>query len=358
MSTPVVSVVMVVWNVERFLGEAIESILHQTLLNFEFIIVDYGSTDATKDIVRRYAAQDPRIDLHTIPHCGLGHARNTGCSLAQASYIAVMDADDVAWPERLQRQVAFLDAHPTVGLVGAIVQWIDTDGRNLYLGRVPTSDEQLRKALAIECSIWAPTVMMRREAFVRAGGYRDAFAPAEDYDLWLRIVEFFDCANLGDTLLSYRIHPHQVSLRKGKQQTLGILAAKRSAVLRQAGFKDPFHSLDCITPELLAESGVSVSLQERAWMENSRKWIRHLTLAGEISTALETAIALLRVPWTHVEDWQIADLHMLVAHFYWANGDFSRSLRWFVKAITLRPKVIGRPFKPFLQRIGLVYGLD
>jgi glycosyltransferase involved in cell wall biosynthesis len=358
MNTALVSIVMVVCNVERFLCEAIESILGQTFTDFEFVIVDYGSTDSTKEIVERYAARDPRIRLATIPHCGLGQARNAGCWLARGQFIAVMDADDVAWPERLEREVEFLQSHPDFGLVGATVQWIDTAGRPLYLGRVPTQDEQLRNALAIECSIWAPTVLMRKEAFVLAGGYRDAFAPAEDYDLWLRIIEHYKCANLPDVLLSYRIHPHQISLRKGKQQTLGILAAKNSAALRRAGQRDVFNLAPQITPELLAENGLGESVQERAWMENARKWIRHLVLAGEKTAALHTAMELSRVPWAHVEAWQISDLHLFVARLLWSKGEILRSVRWFLRAIVLRPKVLGRPIRPWLQRMGLLYGLN
>ena len=100
MNEPVVSVAMVVCNVERFLAEAIESILAQTYRDFEFVIVDFGSTDRSKEIIAGYAAKDSRVKLHEIPHCGLAEARNAGCFLAQGQYIAIMDADDVSLPER------------------------------------------------------------------------------------------------------------------------------------------------------------------------------------------------------------------------------------------------------------------
>jgi Glycosyl transferase family 2 len=355
MNEPVVSMVMVVCNVDRFLDKAIESILQQTFEEFEFIIVDYGSTDSTKDIVQAYALKDARVRMNEIPHCGLGDARNAACSLARGRYIGMMDADDVSLPDRLRLEVDFMEKNPKVGLLGAAVQWINAAGKPLYVGRVPTSDGELRKAQAIQCSFWQPTVLVRREAFLRAGGYRDAFAPAEDYDLWLRITEHYECANLEDVVLNYRMHPHQVSLRKRKQQTLGILAAQESAAMRRSGEVDVFDSVRVVTPEVLTKSGVTESTQERAFMHDSRRWIRHMTMAGENSTALQSAIDLLRLNWSHVEQWQIADLHLVVASFRWSRGEFSQSIASVLRAVRARPKILGRPFKPWLQHRGLTH---
>jgi GT2 family glycosyltransferase len=358
MNEPLVSVVMVVCNVDRFLDQAIESILQQTFKDFEFIIVDYGSTDSTKDIVERYAARDARVRMKEIPHCGLGDARNAACSLARGRYIAMMDADDVSLPDRLRLEVEFMERYPKVGLLGAAVEWINAAGRPLYVGRFPTSDGELRKAQAIQCSFWQPTVFVRREAFLRAGGYRDAFAPAEDYDLWLRITEHQECANLEEVLLNYRMHPHQVSLRKRKQQTLGILAAKRSAAMRKTREMDFFDSVHVVTPEVLTKLGVTESTQEQAFMHDSRRWIIHMTMAGEVSTALQSAIDLIRLNWTHVEEWQIADLHLLVAGFRWRRREFRQSIASALRAVRIRPKVLGRPIRPWLQHMGLVHATE
>ena len=355
MNKPLVSVVMVVCNVERFLVEAIESILQQTFKEFEFIIVDYGSTDSTKDIVKRYAGKDARVRMHQIPHCGLGEARNAACLLAQGRYIALMDADDVSLPDRLQLEVAFMEQHPDVGLLGAAVQWIDATGRELLIFRFPTDDKLLKEALGVRCSFCQPTVLLRKEAFILTGGYRDAFAPAEDYDLWLRVTEHFNCANLDDVLLKYRIHPHQVSMRKQKQQTLGILGAKRSAAMRQMGEEDIFGTVDVITPELLTQLGVTEATQERELMTDARRWIRHMIWAGEVSAALESAVELLRVNWTYVEKWELAELHLSVAGFRWRRGEFGQSITSALRAVRIRPKVLGRPLRPWLQQIGLVH---
>src|ERR1700733_11651747 len=118
MNRPLVSVAMVVCNVDRFLSESIESILAQTFREFEFIIVDFGSTDKSTTIASSYAAQDSRIKLHTIPCCGLAEARNASCLLAQAQYIAIMDADDIATRDRLMWQVDFMEKRSEVGVLG------------------------------------------------------------------------------------------------------------------------------------------------------------------------------------------------------------------------------------------------
>src|SRR5579872_49842 len=128
MNEPLVSVVMVTRNADRFLAESIESILGQTFRDFEFIILDFGSTDKTKAIVSSYAAKDSRVRLHEIPSCGLAEARNAGCSLARGKYIAIMDADDVSVPERLALEVEFMENNPGVGVLGGVTECIDATG--------------------------------------------------------------------------------------------------------------------------------------------------------------------------------------------------------------------------------------
>src|SRR5579864_1050140 len=128
MNKPAISVVMVTRNVERFLAEAIESILGQTFQDFEFIIVDFGSMDKSKEIASSYGTKDNRIRLHEIAPCVLAEARNTACRLAQGKYIAVMDSDDVAVADRLLWEFEFMEKHPTVGLLGGATQWINANG--------------------------------------------------------------------------------------------------------------------------------------------------------------------------------------------------------------------------------------
>ncbi len=353
-NTPIVSVVMVVCNVDRFLAESIESVLDQTFGEFEFIIVDFGSTDNSKAIASHYAAKDSRIRLHEMPNCSLVNARNAACSLAQGQYIAIMDADDVSLPHRLIREIAFMEKHPQVGLVGGATEWIDAAGRSLRIDHFPTQDHEIRSELADRCPFCQPTVLIRREAFLSAGGYRAAFIVSHDYDLFLRIAERFQCANLKEVVLKYRIHPYQVSLRKRTQQSLCKLAAQASASARRNGIPDPLDSVEEITPALLTRLGVTEARQKRDLAFQSWQWIRHMCMAGEYPVALNAALENLRSDLECVERWQIADLHLIVARLYWRQRRFLRSFLAASHAFVTRPVVAGRPLKSWVRWLGLV----
>jgi len=354
MNKPQVSVVMVVCNVDRFLAESIESILGQTFQDFEFIIVDFGSTDNSKSVISSYAAKDSRVKFHIIPSCGLAEARNASCLLAQGQYIAIMDADDVSAPDRLMCQIDFMEQHPEVSVLGGAVEWIDAAGRALITWGNPVGDREIQSALLECCPLWQPTVLMRREAFVAIGGYRPPFAPAEDYDLWLRMAEQFQIANLKQVLLRYRIHPYQVSMRKRAQQTLGILGARVAASSRRNGIPDPLDSVKEITPETLAALGVTKARQQSELACESGRWIRNMCMAGEYSVALQAALETLESNLEHVERRQIADLHAIVARLYWRQRKFLSSLLAAALAVVTWPVVAGRPLRPMLRRLGLV----
>ncbi len=354
MSLPLVSVTMVTRNVEQFLQEAIDSILGQTFRDFEFIIVDFGSTDNSKSIISNCAATDRRIRFHEIPHCGLAEARNEACSRAQGKYIAIMDADDVSLPNRLLWEVEFMEAHPEVGVTGGAVECINAAGRVLTTWRNPTENRMIQQAFSERCPLCQPTVLMRRDAFAGVGGYRAPFAPAEDYDLWLRIAEHSQIANLEEVVLKYRIHPHQVSLRKRTQQTLGVLAARVSASRRRNGFPDPLDSVTEITPELLAGLGATKTMQQRQLVSDLREWVRYLCDAGEYSAALEAALEALRCELRSIERWRVADLRLAVAQLQWRLGRPLNSGLSAAHAVLTYPVMLGRPLKPLLRRIGLV----
>lgn len=345
-TAPKVSVVMVVCNVERFLGEAVESILAQTMVNFEFIIVDFGSSDGTKTIIKNYAAKDARIKFHEIAPCSLTEARNHACSLAQAEYIAIMDADDIAMPERLHRQIDFIEQNPELGLLGSATQWIDAKGNLLWVDHLPAEDHEIRLALQSRCSFCQPTVLMRKEAFLRTGGYRAIFAQAEDYDLWMRIAEHYQCANLKEPVLKYRIHPYQVSIRKRKQQTLCVLAAQISAEARKKGISDPLNGVHEITGESLSQIGVSESAQQTAIVGEYLFWLRTMYAAGEHKTALQAVTEILASSdVAFAEKWQIANLWMLKARLDWKQKQFGKSFIAGISALITRPVMLGRPVK-------------
>lgn len=352
---------MVVCNVERFLAEAIESILGQTFREFEFIIVDFGSTDRSREIISSYAAKDSRIKLHEIPHCGLTEARNASCYLAQGQYIAIMDADDVSLPDRLRWQVEFMEKHPRVGVVCGGVELIDVAGTSLTssvlstgvsLNR-PTDNGGLQSALLTYCPFWE-AVLMRREAFVQVGGYRPVFMQAEDYDLWMRVSEHFELANLEQVVFKYRIHSHQVSVRKREQQTFCSLAVRVSADARRNGRPDPLNSVEEITPELLATLGISEERQRVELVLEYRGWIKLMCAAGEWSSALNAAIEMLRLSdGSQFDSRERAEMCLEVARLYWKNKRFLMSIVSASRAVLTQPKLTGRPVKLLLHRLGL-----
>jgi glycosyltransferase involved in cell wall biosynthesis len=322
---PVVSVVMVICNVERFLREAIESILGQTYRDFEFIILDFGSNDNSKAIAAGYAATDDRITFHQIPHCDVARARNTGCSLAQGRYIAVMDADDVSLPNRLSLEVDFMEKHPEIGLLGGAAEWIDARGRSLWSFNVPLEDQEIKTALRTHYPFSHTSLLVRTEAFAHVGGYRSAFTSAEDYDLALRISDRFQCANLPQIVVKYRIHPNQLSLTKRKQQTLCKLAAQASASSRRSTRKDPLNAAGEITPALLAANGVSEAKQKAEISAEYQCWIGVMSKAGEYRAALKSSAQACWTDRNRDARWQIADFHFSAATFNWEKKRLFRA---------------------------------
>jgi len=207
---PLVSVVMPVYNAERFVAQAAESILVQTYPNFEFLIVDDGSTDRSLLILERYAAQDTRIRLRSGPNAGYVHRLNEMLDEARGDFVARMDADDIALPERLERQVAFLLANPDHAAVGSQILVIDSDGDPLCVWCKQQTHEEIDALLLSGPNVTAighPAVMYHREVVLAAGKYRVDCRPAEDVDLFLRLAEDGGrLANLPLVLLNYRMH--------------------------------------------------------------------------------------------------------------------------------------------------------
>jgi glycosyltransferase involved in cell wall biosynthesis len=225
---------MPVYNAARFLAEAVESILGQTFADFEFLIVDDGSTDRSLTILQRYAARDRRIRLTSRPNTGYTVALNGLLAQARGELLARMDADDVALPDRLARQVDYLRAHPHVVCVGSAVHLVDAAGRFLKSGHPGLDHEEIqRQALAGDCPLNHPSVMMRRAAVEAVGGYHPEFEPAEDLDLWLRLGEVGRLTNLPDVLMKYRQHPASFSERYQHLQLERSAAAVLEACQRR-----------------------------------------------------------------------------------------------------------------------------
>ncbi len=249
-ATPAVSVVLSVHNDAPFLAEAIESILAQSVRDFEFLIVDDGATDGSGAIIDRYAAADPRIRAFHQPNRGLIFSLNRMIAEARAPLIARMDGDDVALPERFAAQMRFLSAHTDHGVLGTGVIGIDVHGavRRDWSVAYPTDDAAFRAALPGGALICHPSVMMRRDLVLAVGGYRAAYRHSEDYDLWLRLSERTRITSLPDRLLHYRGSPDQVSRRHGLEQRYGAAVALAAHRHRADGRPDPTQGLERLPP--------------------------------------------------------------------------------------------------------------
>lgn len=243
-----ISVVLPVRNGGAYIGAAIESILAQTFNDFELLIIDDASTDNTPSISARFQDADRRVRVVKNPGTGLVAALNYGITASAAPLIARMDADDIAVPDRLARQFGFLQANPDIDVVGSQVSFINE--RGVLTGKttkLPESPEAVSKTLVKHCCIRHPTVLMRREAFEKVGGYRAQFIAAEDLDLWLRLAEHGKLANLPHALLFYRLHARQVSQEKLWTQRLSRNLAMISAQERRANKDDPINSYACFS---------------------------------------------------------------------------------------------------------------
>jgi len=221
---------MPVYNAERYLRPAVESILAQTFGDFEFLIVNDGSSDGSRKIVESYA--DPRIKLVDNPrNMGLAKTLNRGLSLAAGDLIARQDADDISYPDRLRRQVEFLDNHPEVALVGAQARMIDEVGRpnGLRFDRC-CEYESIRWDLLFDNSFTHTSVMFRRAIVAgEMDGYDESFNYCQDYDLWSRVASRYRVMNIPAVLVDYRVHPFE----RMSDRLHGVNAGEARRVIRR-----------------------------------------------------------------------------------------------------------------------------
>ncbi len=222
-----VSVVMSVYNGENYVNEAVRSILNQTFTDFEFIIIDDGSTDKTPHILAGF--HDSRIKIITQNNMGLVASLNTGIKQASGIYIARQDADDRSVPDRLEKQVRFMEAHPEVIITGSSICVMNNTGETTHQHAVLLHDPELRQELLVRSPFAHGSIMARRDALLKSGLYNLDFWPAEDYELWLRLSKFGKLANLDDYLYVYRenevgISANNKSLQADKVEQIHELA--------------------------------------------------------------------------------------------------------------------------------------
>jgi glycosyltransferase involved in cell wall biosynthesis len=201
---PKVSVVMPAYNAAAYLDEAIRSILNQTFRDFEFIIVNDGSWDDTNSILDKYQKLDSRIRVYHQENQGMISALNRGCRLARSQYIARMDADDISFTNRLERQVEYIEKHPHIGILGSWI-CIEKNGSVARSWRPPTSPKILKWTLFFGVCVAHPSVLMRRQLIEHLNFYRAEATHAEDVDLWLRASSITEFGNVPEVLLKYRV---------------------------------------------------------------------------------------------------------------------------------------------------------
>lgn len=274
---PKLSVVMAVQDEQRYIRDALDSVLNQTFNDFEFIIIDDGSSDETGPILDDYARRDSRIHVVHQPNQGLIASLNHGLALARAPLIARMDGDDMSLPHRFERQMLHIEEHPDLAVLGAFMREIDEDDVEVGIARRPLRDEAIKAALQEYVAISHATVIMRKAAVQAVGGYRSAFIHAEDYDLWLRLADHHQFANLPQVLYVRRLHGRQVSIRYLRQQVLSVLAARRASEIRRATDSDPGDSMPPPTFESLLAMGVD-SLTIRKALINAHLRLIHVAL--------------------------------------------------------------------------------
>ena len=269
-SPPVVSVLMPVFNGREYLAEAMSSILNQTFLNFELLVLDDGSTDESLRILREFEALDSRVRVAARENKGLIVTLNELVAQARGKYIARMDADDVALPDRLAIQLDFLEKNPGVVCVGGSFEIIDGLGRYLTTFIQPSANVEIQGLmLAGHVVINHPTIMVRSVSIRAVGGYDTRYEAAEDYDLWFRIGEIGELANLNEVVLKYRLHANSVSETSGKKQRESIQRACESAWERRGIAGGVFSASDSWRPGADNTSQQIFALRYGWWAWNS-----------------------------------------------------------------------------------------
>ena len=228
---PKISVIMSVFNGEKYLRESIESILNQTYSDFEFIIINDASTDKTKEILEKYGQQDQRIKIiNNLTNIGLTKSLNKALRIAQGEYIARQDADDFSSAERFEKQIEFLEKNPEIKLLGTFGYSIDGAGKILREEKFPISPEEIKKTFIKRNQFIHGSIIIEKKALDQIGFYNEDFETTQDYELWFRFLRKFKTANLPLFLAKKRYLKNMVSLNKEKIQIKNGFLLKKKAI--------------------------------------------------------------------------------------------------------------------------------
>ena len=296
--SPTVTVLMCAYNSAPYVEETVRSVLGQSFRDYEFLAFDDGSSDGTADVLERLASEDDRLVVHRRPHGNYVEKLNEGLALARGRYIARHDADDVSLPDRFALQVAELDRRPEVVCVGS--RMIETDSFGIELSVTDHApDHETIDAQLMQGNGWAvpqPAAMFRREASRALGDYRRQFVSTEDLDLFLRLAEVGELANLERPLVRYRRHPSSVNSTRAAEQREKVWQIVREARVRR-GHRDP----DAGGPGGLE----ALAIRQPPPLELLERWTWNALRRGEKKAARRHALSRLRQAPLSPTSWRI-----------------------------------------------------
>lgn len=277
MSNPDISVILPVFNEEKYINEAIESILNQSHKNFEFIIINDGSTDRTKEIIEKYCLVDSRIVLVNQSNKGLVASLNRALSLSKGTYIARMDHDDISMPARLKLQFQYMETHPEIGICGT---WIERFGDSRGLVRYHLKHEQIIIDMFFgACPIVHPTVMFRRKILIDNNlKYDPEYETQEDFDMWVRCSRFTKLCNLNKILLKYRSSVNQMSKKARYLKAESFFKLQRCIMQRQIRLLEIEPALQDLSLHL---SLYGTPIEGIDYLKEVENWLKQLQIGNE-----------------------------------------------------------------------------
>jgi glycosyltransferase involved in cell wall biosynthesis len=237
---PVISVVMSVYNGQKYLCESIDSILNQTYKNFGFIIINDGSEDNSLDILLGYQTRDNRVLIVNQNNIGLTRSLNRGIKVAASEYIARQDADDISLPTRLEKQLNYMENHPEVAVIGCLGDVFNVNGVLQTTKALKYSREGIKRHLASKNLFMHGSAMMRKSCLEKVGFYREFFRHSQDYDLWLRLSQYFDIDILPEHLYQYRVTAEAISVSRWPSQKQYADVARKLHAERLATGRDSY----------------------------------------------------------------------------------------------------------------------
>ena len=345
MTTPMVSVVIAAYNAEDYVAEAVRSVLEQTMDDLELIVVNDGSTDSTRHVLRRFE-DDQRVQIIDQENTGCSAARNRGAAASKGRYIAIVDADDVCWSEKLERQVELFRREPGLAVVGTQARMIDQEGRHLGVLRTPTGHDAIAEGMRRSMQFCHPTVLIRGDVYRELGGYEESYPTSEDYEFLRRIIDGYRAANVDDVLYDLRIHGGNKSFYYFEQQRLrGFLTRHMMDQGRTFDDETRRQFEGDLSKEQLVAQGICGERIDRQMVTHYVQRVQMLDRLGHRELAKDfMARADAYIERHQLEDWAQAELRALRSLRALRNGRWRRSLRDAMAAMATEPGVLFRRY--------------